>query len=64
MLREIIDTRLMVKRAIKTHSDDDCILLRRSLEARQLAIKLLGIYLSIYLLSNVTYGYSTTYLSI
>ena len=49
MLREILNTRLMVKREMKgcTGSADD--VLRRVLDCRQLAIKML---------SNVTYGYA------
>lgn len=49
MLREILDTRLMVKQAMNTYNSPEDTILRRNLEARQLAIKLLA---------NVTYGYT------
>lgn len=49
MLKEILDTRVMVKQALKRHSDDKQGILRRALDARQLALKLLA---------NVTYGYT------
>ena len=50
MLKDILETRLMIKRAMKVHNDPSSRLLLRSLDARQLAIKLL---------SNVTYGYTS-----
>lgn len=48
MLDEILQTRLMVKKAIKDHSKSDKTL-QRALDARQLALKLIA---------NVTYGYT------
>jgi DNA polymerase zeta len=51
MLRELLQTRVMVKQAMKGVKDDKA--LRRVLESRQLALKFI---------SNVTYGYtSATY---
>lgn len=47
MLREILDTRLMVKQSMKLHRDDR--LLQRVLHSRQLGLKLMA---------NVTYGYT------
>lgn len=47
MLREILDTRLMVKQSMKLHKCDK--LLQRILHARQLGLKLMA---------NVTYGYT------
>ena len=49
MLKEVLDTRQMIKRSMKAYTGEGDALLRRSLDARQLAIKLL---------SNVTYGYA------
>jgi DNA polymerase elongation subunit (family B) len=51
MLKEILETRLMVKRAMKRYanSGDSYRVLRRVLDARQLSIKLLA---------NVIYGYT------
>lgn len=48
MLKEILDTRLMVKKAMKDHSQDDRAL-QRALHSRQLGLKLIA---------NVTYGYT------
>lgn len=45
MLREILDTRLMVKQSMKLHKNDK--LLQRILHSRQLGLKLMA---------NVTYG--------
>lgn len=47
MLREILDTRLMVKQSMKLHKSDK--LLQRILHSRQLGLKLMA---------NVTYGYT------
>lgn len=47
MLREILDTRLMVKQSMKLHRDNK--LLQRILHSRQLGLKLMA---------NVTYGYT------
>ncbi|KAJ1932807.1 DNA polymerase zeta, partial [Linderina macrospora] len=47
MLREILDTRVMLKDAMKTWGDDEA--LCKSLDARQLGLKLIA---------NVTYGYA------
>jgi DNA polymerase zeta len=47
MLQEILDTRQMIKRAMKIHKKNA--VLQRVLEARQLALKLIA---------NVTYGYT------
>lgn len=47
MLREILDTRLMVKQSMKLHKTDK--LLQRVLHSRQLGLKLMA---------NVTYGYT------
>lgn len=47
MLREILDTRLMVKQSMKLHKTDN--LLQRVLHSRQLGLKLMA---------NVTYGYT------
>lgn len=47
MLREILDTRLMVKQSMKLHKNDK--LLQRILHSRQLGLKLMA---------NVTYGYT------
>lgn len=47
MLREILDTRLMVKQSMKMHRDNK--LLQRILHSRQLGLKLMA---------NVTYGYT------
>ena len=49
MAQELLDTRLMLKKAMKQHTDPSDAILRRVLDARQLAIKLL---------LNVTYGYT------
>lgn len=49
MLSEMLATRQMLKKAIKDYDSSDDEILRRVLDARQLAIKLL---------MNVTYGYS------
>ncbi|XP_064212236.1 DNA polymerase zeta catalytic subunit isoform X2 [Tribolium castaneum] len=48
MLREILDTRLMVKNAMKRNKDDQ--LLQKVLHSRQLGLKLIA---------NVTYGYTS-----
>ncbi|XP_015597697.1 DNA polymerase zeta catalytic subunit isoform X2 [Cephus cinctus] len=48
MLSEILDTRLMVKKAMKDHSQKDRTL-QRALHSRQLGLKLIA---------NVTYGYT------
>ena len=48
MLTEILDTRLMVKKAIKDHSKENRAL-QRALHSRQLGLKLIA---------NVTYGYT------
>lgn len=48
MLMEILETRLMVKKAIKDHSKEDRSL-QRALHSRQLGLKLIA---------NVTYGYT------
>jgi DNA polymerase zeta len=48
MLREILDTRLMVKKSMKLHKNDKT--LQRILHARQLGLKLIA---------NVTYGYTS-----
>jgi hypothetical protein len=42
MLREILNTRVMVKKSMKEYSGDEDRVLRRVLDARQLAIKLLA----------------------
>lgn len=42
MLKEMLDTRVMVKKAMKEYSNDEDRVLRRILDARQLAIKLLA----------------------
>ncbi|GLH07156.1 DNA polymerase delta catalytic subunit [Gryllus bimaculatus] len=47
MLKEILDTRLMVKKSMKEHKDDKT--LQRVLHSRQLGLKLIA---------NVTYGYT------
>ena len=47
MLKEILDTRLMVKRSMKLYKDDQT--LQRVLHSRQLGLKLIA---------NVTYGYT------
>lgn len=47
MLREILDTRLMVKQSMKLHKSDK--VLQRVLHSRQLGLKLMA---------NVTYGYT------
>lgn len=47
MLKEILDTRLMVKQSMKLHRNDP--LLQRVLHSRQLGLKLMA---------NVTYGYT------
>lgn len=47
MLKEILDTRIMVKNSMKLHKDNK--LLQRVLHSRQLGLKLIA---------NVTYGYS------
>lgn len=47
MLREILDTRLMVKQSMKLHKNEK--LLQRILHSRQLGLKLMA---------NVTYGYT------
>lgn len=47
MLREILDTRLMVKQSMKMHKADK--VLQRVLHSRQLGLKLMA---------NVTYGYT------
>lgn len=47
MLKEILDTRLMIKQSMKLHKDDK--LLQRILHSRQLGLKLMA---------NVTYGYT------
>ncbi|VDM98027.1 unnamed protein product [Thelazia callipaeda] len=47
MLEEILDTRVMVKKAVKKYKDNR--LLARTLDARQIALKMVA---------NVTYGYS------
>ncbi len=49
VLKEVLETRLMVKRELKKYPGEEYALLRKSLDARQLAIKLLA---------NVTYGYT------
>jgi DNA polymerase zeta len=49
MLREILDTRLMVKRAMKRKEVVDDAVLSRVMDARQLALKFIA---------NVTYGYT------
>ncbi|TRY62525.1 hypothetical protein TCAL_16616 [Tigriopus californicus] len=48
MLKEILDTRLMVKKSMKIHKGDKT--LQRVLHARQLGLKLIA---------NVTYGYTS-----
>lgn len=48
MLTEILNTRFMVKKAIKDHPKDDRAL-QRALHSRQLGLKLIA---------NVTYGYT------
>ncbi|XP_012275886.1 uncharacterized protein LOC105697279 isoform X2 [Orussus abietinus] len=48
MLKEILDTRLMVKKAMKDHPQSDRTL-QRALHSRQLGLKLIA---------NVTYGYT------
>ena len=48
MLSEILETRLMVKKAIKDHSKEDRAM-QRALDSRQLGLKLIA---------NVTYGYT------
>ncbi|XP_055374297.1 DNA polymerase zeta catalytic subunit [Condylostylus longicornis] len=47
MVREILDTRLMVKQSMKLHKSNE--ILQRVLHSRQLALKLMA---------NVTYGYT------
>lgn len=47
MLREILDTRLMVKNSMKENKNDK--ILQRVLHSRQLGLKLIA---------NVTYGYT------
>lgn len=47
MLREILDTRLMVKQSMKLHKNNK--VLQRVLHSRQLGLKLMA---------NVTYGYT------
>lgn len=47
MLQEILDTRLMVKKAMKENKQDK--MLQKVLHARQLGLKLIA---------NVTYGYT------
>ena len=49
MLSEILETRLMVKKAMKDHSKQDKAL-QRALHSRQLGLKLIA---------NVTYGYTS-----
>lgn len=49
MLKEILDTRIMIKQSMKLYSKDDDKVLLRILDARQLALKRLA---------NVTYGYA------
>ena len=51
MLGGILETRFMLKRAIKEFRGDDDAVLRMVLDAQQLALKLLA---------NVTYGYTTS----
>lgn len=48
MLREILDTRIMVKQSMKIHKSNN--ILQRVLHARQLGLKLMA---------NVTYGYTS-----
>ncbi|CAB4055014.1 REV3L [Lepeophtheirus salmonis] len=48
MLHKILDTRVMVKRSMKLYRDDN--ILKRTLHARQLGLKLIA---------NVTYGYTS-----
>ncbi|XP_046848499.1 DNA polymerase zeta catalytic subunit-like isoform X2 [Xenia sp. Carnegie-2017] len=50
MLEEILDTRIMVKKAMKDCEDDKTLL--QLLDARQLALKLIA---------NVTYGYTSNF---
>lgn len=49
MLKEILDTRLLLKRSMKLHSGPEDEILRRVLDARQLSLKNIA---------NVTYGYT------
>jgi DNA polymerase zeta len=49
MLKEILDTRVMIKQSMKLYTKEDDKVLRRVLDARQLALKMLA---------NVTYGYA------
>jgi hypothetical protein len=49
MLKEILDTRVMIKQSMKLYTGDSDKVLRRVLDARQLALKRLA---------NVTYGYA------
>lgn len=49
MLKEILDTRVMIKQSMKLYTSDTDKVLRRVLDARQLALKRLA---------NVTYGYA------
>lgn len=49
MLQEILDTRQMVKRSMKLYREEGDGVLRRVLDARQLALKMIA---------NVTYGYT------
>ena len=48
MLKELLDTRQMVKKSMKLHQDDKS--LQKVLHARQLGLKLIA---------NVTYGYTS-----
>lgn len=48
MLKEILETRLMVKKSMKLHKDDKT--LQKVLHSRQLGLKLIA---------NVTYGYTS-----
>jgi len=47
MVEEILNTRLMVKKAMKSHKED--VALQKLLHARQLSLKLIA---------NVTFGYT------
>ena len=49
MLKEILDTRVMIKQSMKLYSNDNDRVLKRILDARQIALKRLA---------NVTYGYA------
>jgi len=49
MLKELLDARQLCKRAMKTFNGPEDKVLRRVLDARQLALKMLA---------NVTYGYT------